>query len=61
MSLEEHRAAGELVLPDLPETDTGSEEFGGRAKVLKDLVDHHAEEEEGEMFKRAQGLFQGRS
>lgn len=52
-SLEEHRAAGELVLPDLLKTDAGSEEFGGRAKVLKDLVDHHAEEEEGEMFKRA--------
>lgn len=56
-SLEEHRAAGELVLPDLLDTDVGSEEFGGRAKVLKDLVDHHAEEEEHEMFKRARKVF----
>ncbi|GAB2506715.1 hemerythrin domain-containing protein [Lysobacter humi (ex Lee et al. 2017)] len=52
-ALEEHRAAGELVLPDLLETEVGSEKFGGRAKVLKDLVEHHAEEEEKEMFKRA--------
>ncbi len=56
-SLEEHRAAGELVLPDLQETDVASEKFGGRAKVLRDLVDHHAEEEEHELFKRARKVF----
>ncbi len=56
-ALEEHRAAGELVLPDLLETEVASETFGGRAKVLKDLVEHHAEEEEKEMFKRARQLF----
>ena len=56
-SLEEHRAVGEMVLPDLQNTPTSSEKFGGRAKVLKDLVDHHAEEEESEMFKRARKLF----
>ncbi|HEX7369788.1 MAG TPA: hemerythrin domain-containing protein [Rhodanobacteraceae bacterium] len=56
-ALEEHRAAGELVLPDLQATDVGSEQFGGRAKVLKDLVEHHAEEEEDEMFKRARKVF----
>lgn len=55
-SLEEHRAVGELVLPDLQNTPTSSEKFGGRAKVLKDLVDHHAEEEESEMFKRARKI-----
>lgn len=56
-ALEEHRAAGELVLPDLMETEVASDQFGGRAKVLKDLVEHHAEEEEKEMFKRARELF----
>lgn len=56
-ALEEHRAAGELVLPDLLETEVASEKFGGRAKVLMDLVEHHAEEEEKEMFKRARQLF----
>jgi hemerythrin superfamily protein len=55
-ALEEHRAAGELVLPDLLGTDVGSEQFGGRAKVLKELVEHHAEEEEKEMFPRARKL-----
>lgn len=52
-ALEEHRAAGDLVLPDLLKTDVGSETFSGRAKVLKELVEHHADEEEKEMFKVA--------
>lgn len=56
-ALEEHRAAGELVLPDLQKTDVASEQFAGRAKVLRDLVEHHAEEEESEMFKRARKVF----
>lgn len=55
-ALEEHRAAGDLVLPDLLNTDPGSETFSGRAKVLKELVEHHADEEEKEMFPRAKKL-----
>ena len=55
-ALEEHRAAGDLVLPDLVKTDPGSEKFSGRAKVLKELVEHHAGEEEKEMFPRAKKL-----
>jgi hemerythrin-like domain-containing protein len=55
-ALEEHRAAGDLVLPDLLKTDVGSEKFSGRAKVLKELVEHHADEEEKEMFPRAKKL-----
>jgi hemerythrin superfamily protein len=54
---EEHRAAGEMVLPDLLKTAPDSEEFSGRAKVLKELVEHHAREEEREMFPRARELF----
>jgi hemerythrin-like domain-containing protein len=53
---EEHRAVGELVLPDLNKTPTTSEQFSGRAKVLKELVEHHADEEEKEMFPRARKL-----
>lgn len=56
-ALEEHRAAGELVLPDLLKTDPASEKFSGRAKVLKELVEHHADEEEKDMFPRAKVLF----
>ena len=55
-ALEEHRAAGELVLPDLENTEPGSDRFSGRAKVLKELIEHHADEEEKEMFPRARKL-----
>jgi hemerythrin superfamily protein len=58
-ALEEHRAAGELVLPDLENTNVTSDQFGGRAKVLKELVEHHADEEEKEMFPRAKKLLDG--
>ncbi|MEX0618414.1 MAG: hemerythrin domain-containing protein [Pseudohongiellaceae bacterium] len=50
---EEHRAVEKLVLPDLKKTEPGSEKFSGRAKVLKELVEHHAEEEEADMFPAA--------
>jgi hemerythrin superfamily protein len=53
---EEHRAVELLVLPDLEKTDPASECFGGRAKVLKELIEHHAGEEEKEMFPRARKL-----
>ena len=55
-ALEEHRAVGELVLPDLERTAPDSEKFSGRAKVLKELIEHHADEEEEEMFPRARKL-----
>jgi hemerythrin-like domain-containing protein len=55
-ALEEHRAAGDLVLPDLLKTEVTSDQFSGRAKVLKELVEHHAEEEEKEMFPKARRL-----
>lgn len=55
-ALEEHRAAGDLVLPDLLGTAVDSEKFSGRAKVLKELVTHHAGEEEKKMFPRAKKL-----
>ncbi|MCX7514814.1 hemerythrin domain-containing protein [Frateuria hangzhouensis] len=55
-ALEEHRAAGDLVLPDLLKTEVDGEKFSGRAKVLKELFEHHADEEEKEMFKRAKAL-----
>lgn len=55
-ALEEHRAAEDLVLPDLLSTDPSTEQFSGRAKVLKELIEHHIEEEEKEMFKDAKKL-----
>ncbi len=53
-ALEEHRAVTEMVLPDLRKTSPTSEKFSGRAKVLKELVTHHVDEEEKDMFKKAQ-------
>lgn len=56
-AIEEHRAAEDLVLPDLEKTDPGSVEFAGRAKVLKELIETHADEEESDIFPKAQQLF----
>jgi hemerythrin-like domain-containing protein len=56
-AVEEHRAVDELVMPDLKKTDAASERFSGRAKVLKELIEHHADEEEKDMFPRAKKLF----
>lgn len=49
----EAREEHALVRRVMDEMDAGSpedEEFTARAKVLKDLVEHHAKEEEREMF-----------
>ena len=54
-ALEEHHVV-DLVMPEIKKTKVDSEEFGAKAKVLKDLVEHHAEEEEKEMFPRAKKL-----
>ena len=56
-SKEEHRAVEALVLPDLKNTKPDSNEFSGRAKVLKELVEHHAKEEEQNMFPQAKKCF----
>ena len=53
---EEHHAA-RSVLKDLLRADPASVAFGGKAKVLKELVDHHVEEEQSEMFPRAREAF----
>jgi len=53
---EEHRTVDSLVLPDLKLTDPGTPEFSGRVKVVKELLEHHIEEEETEMFPQARKL-----
>ncbi|MBD9416179.1 hemerythrin domain-containing protein [Pseudomonas sp. PDM16] len=53
---EEHRAVDSQVLPDLIKTDPSTTTFAGRAKVLKELLEHHIEEEEKEMFPKATKL-----
>lgn len=55
-ALAEHKAGGEVTLTDLLASDVNSDEFGARSKVLKELIEHHAGEEEKEMFPRAREL-----
>ena len=54
-AVEEHHVV-DMVLPEIEKGEAGSPEFAAKAKVLKDLVEHHAEEEEKEMFPRAKKL-----
>ena len=53
---EEHRTVDSLVLPDLLHTETGTVAFAGRVKVMKELLEHHIEEEESELFPTAKKL-----
>jgi hemerythrin-like domain-containing protein len=49
---EEHHVA-DMVMSELKRLDPTDETFGAKAKVLKELIEHHVEEEEGEMFPKA--------
>lgn len=51
-AVEEHHVV-KVVLPEMKQTDPASEVFGAKSKVLKELVTHHAKEEEREMFPAA--------
>jgi len=53
---EEHHVV-DLVLPEVNDGEKGGEEFAAKAKVLKELVEHHADEEEKEMFPKARKVF----
>ena len=52
---EEHHVV-DMVLPALKAANPKSAEFKAKAKVLKDLVEHHAKEEENQMFAKARQL-----
>jgi hemerythrin-like domain-containing protein len=54
-AVEEHHAV-DLVLPEVKRAEPASDMFSARVKVLKELVEHHADEEEKEMFPRAHKL-----
>ncbi|CAN5336818.1 hemerythrin domain-containing protein [soil metagenome] len=53
---EEHHVVDEIMgeLETLPVTD---ETWGAKFKVMKENIEHHIEEEEGEMFKTARQVF----
>ena len=54
-AFEEHHVV-KLVLAELPQVDPEDERFEAKMTVLSELVEHHADEEEEEMFKAAQKL-----
>jgi hemerythrin superfamily protein len=52
---EEHHVV-DMILPALKAANPKSHEFEAKAKVLKDLVEHHIQEEETQMFVKARRL-----
>ncbi len=50
---EEHHVV-KLVLAELPDVDPAADNFEYKMTVLKELVEHHVEEEEDEMFPMAE-------
>ena len=51
-AFEEHRLVKQL-LSELEKMDKGDEQWTARFTVLKENIEHHVEEEEGEMFPKA--------
>jgi hemerythrin superfamily protein len=52
-AFEEHHVV-DLVLAELPKVDPEDERFEAQMTVLSELVQHHVEEEEGELFPMAE-------
>jgi hemerythrin superfamily protein len=52
-AFEEHHVV-DLVLAELPKVDPADERFEAKMTVLSELVEHHVEEEEEEMFPMAE-------
>ena len=53
---QEHHVV-DLVMRELEDTPVDDERWGAKAKVMKENVEHHMQEEEGEMFKQARAVF----
>lgn len=52
---QEHHVA-DLIVKELREVATDNEQWGAKFKVLKENIEHHIEEEEGEMFRTARAV-----
>jgi len=53
---EEH-AVVDTLMGELEQLSVEDETWGPRAKVMKENIEHHIEEEEGEMFQKARQVF----
>jgi hemerythrin-like domain-containing protein len=54
---EEHDVV-DTIMGELENTDVTDETWGAKFKVMKENIEHHIEEEEGEMFKQARSVFE---
>jgi iron-sulfur cluster repair protein YtfE (RIC family) len=54
---EEHHVI-KVLLAELDESPVGTEQWTAKLKVLKENVEHHVEEEEGEMFPKAKDVLE---
>ncbi|QQS23088.1 hemerythrin domain-containing protein [bacterium] len=52
-AFEEHHVA-KLLLSELSNLDVDTEEWTAKLKVLQENIEHHVDEEESDMFKKAQ-------
>lgn len=55
-ALEEHHVV-KLLLQELESMDPRSERYVAKVTVLREIVDHHVEEEESELFKQVRKAF----
>jgi hypothetical protein len=53
---QEHHVV-DLLMAELESMDVSDETWGAKALVMKENIEHHIEEEEGEMFKIARRVF----
>src|SRR6187431_1282993 len=53
---QEHHVV-DLLMGELESLDVSDEAWGAKAIVMKENIEHHIEEEEGEMFKQARSVF----
>jgi hemerythrin-like domain-containing protein len=53
---EEHHVV-DLLMGELEDLDVADETWGAKAEVMKENIEHHIEEEEGEMFPQARQVF----
>ena len=56
---EEHHVV-DLLMGELEDLDVADETWGAKAVVMKENIEHHIEEEEGEMFPQARQVFDRR-
>ena len=54
---EEHHVV-DLLMGELEALDVDDEAWGAKALVMKENIEHHIEEEEGEMFSKARQVFE---